>query len=239
MDVLNDLVAYRAKHALQYTKRIQELTEKEAQFAAKEAAAAAERERIMRFNNAFIDEIVNVSLIISYSDSLEDILRVLEDLHTHIVSHIAQWNEEKDAQMMKKIVDAVLQVFECINQNKTTKVNFHKHNDVLSSKKIHTVMNAIFSIVGIQHESDSIDIHYDMDCSKDEELAQRLQRELQQRPTYPVHADQTINANIPSLYVPEIHNGAAAAPGGHEAPAAAPIVRRPRGRPRRHTNVPN
>ena len=197
MDALDD---YRTKHALEYRKRIQEVYEKELEAETIRAAQVAERAAIEKTKNLFIDEIINMSLMISYSESLESIVEIIEQLINHVNAQIHIWNATKDIEMMKRVVDAVLQVFECINQNTITKVNLHNSEDVYRSKKIQQLMNNLFSTVGIQHESDSIEVAYDMDCSKDEEFAQQLYLEEQQR----LHAPQNI---LPDSHIlPNIGN---------------------------------
>ena len=50
-------------------------------------------------------------------------------LINHVNAQIHIWNATKDIEMMKRVVDAVLQVFECINQNTITKVNLYNNKN--------------------------------------------------------------------------------------------------------------
>ena len=178
---MDNLAEYRARHSQQYNQRVKEEHEKELQIAAKLAAIHAERERINHFNNTFIKTVENLSTILLICDLPEVMSTHLNELNTNLESHITNWNDNKDPEMMKHLCDVVLKVFESVNQNNITKINFNNRNDIEISKQIRQTMNAILSKVGIQHEDDNLEVEYEMDCTADEEFARQLYLEDQAR----------------------------------------------------------
>lgn len=178
---MDNLADYRARHAMQYNQRVQEEREKETQIAAKLAAEHAERERINHFNNTFIKEVENLSVILLICDLPAVMSSHLNELNGNLELYISNWNDNKDAEMMKRLGDVVLKVFESVNQNNITKINFNNRDDIEVSKQIRLTMNSILSKVGIQHEDDNLEVEYEMDCTADEEFARQLYLEEQAR----------------------------------------------------------
>jgi len=242
---MDTLTEYRAKHALEYQKRVQEEKIKEIQNAIELAEKHAEEERIKAFNDAFVADIESCSVKLLVCNSSINMLEILAELNNNIELNIHKWSDNNNIvdnnQMMKKIVDAVLKVFESVNNNSITKINFNNRHDINTSKNIQQTMKSILSKVGIQHEDDNLEVNYEMDCSQDEELAQRLYLEEQQRvnelmphqllpiPPPPLNRRQrrAASVDIPQVHVDPRIDG------------VPPTPRRGRGRPRRTTATAN
>jgi len=232
---MDNLAEYRARHAMQYNKRVKEERDKE-ELIASQLAAEQEKRKIMdHAHNLFIKTIDNISIILLVCESASIMQSQLEELNTSLDTHITKFSITKDSEMMKSISSVVLKVFESVNQNGFSKINFNNLQDVSNSKRICATMNNILSKVGIQHEDDTVEVKYDMDCNQDEEIARRLYLEEENR----------INA-MPNVI-------ATAQPSGRpvrrqRAPRPiptqvleneneiVPIVPRPRGRPRRRND---
>ena len=234
MDILTE---YRAKHALEYQKRLQEEKIKEAQNALELAEKLAEEERIKVFNAAFIADIESSAVKLLLCKSSLQMLEILVELYNNIDLNIHKWSDSNntDNQMMKKIVDAVLQVFESVNNNSITKINFNNRHDITTSKNIQQTMKSILSKVGIQHEDDNLEVNYEMDCSQDEEFAQRLYLEEQQRinnlmPHHIAPQPTRRQRRAASVDIPQVHIDPT-------IDGVPPTPRRGRGRPRRNPIV--
>ena len=238
---MDTLTEYRARHALEYQKRLQEEKIKEAQNALELAEKLAEEERIKAFNAAFIDDIVSCSVKLLLCNSSINMLEILAELNNNIDLNIHKWSDSNNTdinnQMMKKIVDAVLKVFESVNNNSITKINFNNRHDINTSKNIQQTMKSILNKVGIQHEDDNLEVNYEMDCSQDEEFAQRLYLEEQQRVNrlLPQQIAPHPNRRQPraaSVDIPQVHVDP-------RIDGVPPTPRRGRGRPRRTTATTN
>jgi hypothetical protein len=139
----------------------------------------------------------------------------------------------KEAAVME--FSRLLKVFESVNNNNITKINFNNRDDIEISKQIRKTMNAILSKVGIQHEDDNLEVEYEMDCTADEEFARQLY--LQEQATVndlPVNINDVPNrrqrraaaAATPRVRVPRVVIDPHA--------DGVPPTPRPRGRPRRN-----
>jgi hypothetical protein len=229
---MDSLADYRARHAIHYNLRMKEEQEKAAQIAAKLAEEQAERDRITQFNNSFIKKIDDLSIIILICDLPSVMVAYLTELNNDLETHITKWNDEKDVDMMKKLGDVIMKVFESVNQNNITKINFNNREDVNASKLISQTMNSILSKVGIQHEDDNLEVEYEMDCTADEEFARQLY----------------LNEQAAVNHIPPNFMNNAAQPTRRQRRARQPqagpdpnvdgvqpvVVPRPRGRPRRN-----
>jgi hypothetical protein len=216
---------------MEYKKRLEEETIKAEKLAAELAEKLAEEERVRAFNAAFIENIESCAtkLLVSYHSM--HMLEILLDLDSNIDTHIDKFkNINIEAQsMMKLVVDAVLKVFESVNNNTSAKINFNDREEINISKQIQQTMKAILSKVGIQHEDENLEVNYEMDCTQDEEFAQQLYLEEQQRLNNLPPQQQLPNRRqrrVASVNVPRVHVD--------PREDGIPPTPRGRGRPRRN-----
>ena len=256
---MDSLVDYRNRHAMAYNKRIQEEREKEALIAAANSAEEEKRNIMKNTHDLFIKNITDISIILLVCESASVMQFQLEQLNVSLTNHISTFNITKESEMMKSICTAVLKVFDSVNQNGFSKINFNNLEDVSNSKRICETMNTILSKVGIQHESDSVEVKYEMDCNQDEEIARRLYLEeeniinvlpnnVQQRfveqniPNRPVRRPRQPRLPRQPVVIPVV-NAQTPAPAQAVQPVQPIIentnavqVPRPRGRPRRRND---
>ena len=115
--------------------------------------------------------------IIDRTNKLE---KLVEDIKTH--TNMSQI--KKTVQEMLKIIDDKLDkqklsqiglgLVEAINTNQFTMTNFNNQNHILMSRDVHEIVKSILNLCGID---DTIEVQYDMDCSRDEEIARQLEQE--------------------------------------------------------------
>ena len=89
-----------------------------------------------------------------------------------------------------------MQLFQNVNENDLTKINFHDALSVTTSKHIHSVMKEILRLCGILTDTEELEMTYDMDCSKDEELARQLAEEDASIGAYEPNHDIPIGPSI-------------------------------------------
>lgn len=260
---MDSLADYRARHALQYNQRVKEENDKEMLKAAQLAAEETKRIKMNDEYKILITNITDISIIVLVCESLVIMQMQLEEIKSSLTTYIDTYNITKDSEFMKGISDVVLKVFESVNHNTFTKINFNNIDDINASKNIRETMNILLSKVGIQHETDSLAVEYEMDCNEDEEIARRLYLEeenrvntmpnvveerpipqLYERPARRPRAPRPpraprqniqaiVEANVQEATpVPEVQPLQPLEPNNENAP----IVPRPRGRPRRRNN---
>ena len=235
---MESLADYRAKHALEYQKRIQEEKAQEQRIAEELAEKLAEETRIREFNAAFITNIESCAIKLLVCHNSTQMLEILLDLDNNIDVHIHKFTSVNtdDQSMMKKIVDAVLKVFESVNNNTDTKINFNDREQINTSKAIQQTMKALLGKVGIQHTDDNLEVNYEMDCTQDEEFAQQLYLEEQQRVNARFPHIPPAPAPVPTPNRRQRRAAAIVIPRVHVDPSTdgIPPTPRGRGRPRRN-----
>jgi hypothetical protein len=251
---MESLADYRAKHAVEYQKRLEEENAKAQRIEAELAEKLAEEQRVLAFNNAFIANIESCATKLLVCHHTMHMLEILLDLDSNIDTHIDKFKNVNNVNnvnnmnpnnqnMMKQIVDAVLKVFESVNNNTSAKINFNDREEINTSKCIQQTMKAILGKVGIQHEDENLEVNYEMDCTQDEEFAQQLYLEEQQRVNNHVPPPLLHNIpnipNIPNAPLPNRRQRRAASvniPRVHVDPRedGIPPTPRGRGRPRRN-----
>lgn len=77
-----------------------------------------------------------------------------------------------------KELDFGLKLVESINTNKAIVVQLDNPGQITMSRKIQEDVKTILGLCGLD---DTIEVEYDMDCSRDEEIAQRLALEVPER----------------------------------------------------------
>ena len=234
---MESLAEYRARHALEYQKRVQEENAKAQIIAAELAEKLAEETRIREFNAAFITNIESCATKLLVCHDSAHMLEILLELDSNIEMHIHKFTSvnnvtSDDQSIMKKIVDAVLKVFESVNNNTDTKINFNDREQINTSKAIQQTMKAILGKAGIQHEDENLEINYEMDCTQDEEFAQRLYLEEQQRvnalvPPPNRRQRRAASVNIPRVHVDPHADGIPPTPRGRGRPRRNPIQAQP------------
>jgi len=247
---MDNLAEYRARHAMQYNQRVKEERDKETLIAAQLAAEQEKRIKMDHEYNLLIKTIDNISIILLVCESSSIMTMQLEELNSSLNTYIDKYNISKDSEPMKGISDVVLKVFESLNQNSFTKINFNNVDDINASKHIRETMNIILSKVGIQHESDNLVVEYEMDCNEDEEIARRLyleeERQINRVPNIVEQPRQQARERRPRAprrpRVAHVETNAQEAIENTEVQPLQRInenvhvVHRPRGRPRRRNN---
>ena len=132
-------------------------------------------ERIQKFEklDKCIDEIKTHVTMNQIKKTVDEMLEIIES------------NNELDKQKLSQIG---MNLVEAINTNKFTVTDFSNQIHVLMSRDVHAIVKSILSLCGID---DTIEVQYEMDCSKDEEIARQLSFEppvLRRRRTRPESA---------------------------------------------------
>jgi hypothetical protein len=110
---------------------------------------------------------------------LEKLDKCIDEIKTHVTMNqikktvdemleIIESNKELDKQKLSSIG---LSLVEAINTNKFTVTDFSNQIHVLMSRDVHAIVKNILSLCGID---DTIEVQYDMDCTRDEEIARQL-----------------------------------------------------------------
>ena len=118
-------------------------------------------------------------LILERSQKFEKLKKLVEDIKTHTtmnqikttVNEMLETIESDEALDKQKLSQIGLDLVETINTNKFTMTDFNNHIHVLMSRDVHAIVKSILSLCGID---DSIEVQYEMDCSRDEEIARQL-----------------------------------------------------------------
>ena len=127
-------------------------------------------------------------------------------------------------------------VLDNINNNNHAKINYNDTNDIDASNNIKKYMEHILQTVGILSENTEIiesdietglEVAYEMDCSNDEEIAQRLAHE-QERINHENPLNRRQRRDI-SIRIPRVPRTPRTSTTDNVPPAP-----RPRGRPRRN-----
>jgi hypothetical protein len=71
-----------------------------------------------------------------------------------------------------KLTEFGLAVLEAINTNPSVTTNFHKPKQVQTSTQVQESVKQVLTYCGIE----GLEINYEMDCSRDEEIARNLAR---------------------------------------------------------------
>lgn len=129
--------------------------------------------------------------IIDRTNKLE---KLVEDVKTHtnmsqIKKTVNEMLETIDDKLDKQKLSQIgLGLVEAINANRFTVTDFNNQLHVLTSRDVHAIVKSILSLCGID---DTIEVQYEMDCSRDEEMARRMAVEppvLRRRQTRPASA---------------------------------------------------
>ncbi len=125
---------------------------------------------------------------------LEKLEKFVEDIKTHttmnqIKKTVNEMLETIDDKLDKQKLSQIgLSLVEAINTNKFTVTDFNNQTHVLMSRDVHEIVKSILSLCGID---DTIEVQYEMDCSRDEEIARQLSAEppiVRKRRARPVSA---------------------------------------------------
>ena len=111
---------------------------------------------------------------------LEKLDKYIEDIKTHAtmnqikktVNEILEIIEKDDGSIDKQKLSSIgLSLVEAINTTRFAMTDFSNQMHVLVSLDVHAIVKSILSLCGID---DTIEVQYDMDCSRDEEIARRM-----------------------------------------------------------------
>jgi hypothetical protein len=202
----SDLSVYRSIHHARYLERVRQKSEKEER--EKQKQLLSEREAVAKLEHA--------SLVFVQANVLIDAIRrhtTISEIHesVHTISGLITENQEL---LEKQTLSQVgLELLDALNTNVHTKTNFNNASQVSMSRDVQQTVKHVLTICGVIVNDDDIEVNYDMDCSRDEEVARQLAQDLANAPFNPLLQP------IPPL--PEVP---------HHQP---PQPRRPRGRPRR------
>ena len=147
---------YRSAHRTKYLERIQELEETE------KFLRARHLERIKKIENLekLVEDIKTHTTMNQIKKTVNEMLETIES--------------EEEALDKQKLSQIGLGLVEAINTNQFTMTNFNNQNHILMSRDVHEIVKSILNLCGID---DTIEVQYDMDCSRDEEIARQLEQE--------------------------------------------------------------
>ena len=114
-------------------------------------------------------------------EKIERLKTLVESIETHTNMRQIQGTVQEISDTLPDVVldkDELtrigLRLVEVISANQFTKTDFNHHVQVQMSQDVHGAVKNILNLCGID---DTIEVQYDMDCSRDEEIAQELARE--------------------------------------------------------------
>jgi hypothetical protein len=87
----------------------------------------------------------------------------------------------------------VMQILENVNTNTAAMVNFHDENDIILSRNIQKLMKEILRVCEIDED---LAIQYDMDCSRDEDIARQLSSETDFNNQYDHDQSESLHSNL-------------------------------------------
>ena len=85
---------------------------------------------------------------------------------------LGEIREGLDILEKSKLTEFGLAVLEAINTNPSVTTNFHKPKQVQTSTQVQESVKQVLTYCGIE----GLEINYEMDCSRDEEIARNLAR---------------------------------------------------------------
>ena len=138
---------YRSAHHSKYLERIQEIEDRE----------KLHTDKIQKLGK-FIEDIKTHTTMNQIKKTVSEMLEIIQ-------------SEELDKQKLSQIGMGLV---EAINTNKFTVTDFNNQLHILTSRDVHEIVKSILSLCGID---DTIEVQYDMDCSRDEEIARQLTHE--------------------------------------------------------------
>jgi DNA polymerase III delta prime subunit len=161
---------YRAKQHAQYLER--ERLRIEAEQIEKDLLESAEneaREKLERATKILIDcqeQITGIrqhTSMVTIRKSVDTILETITENKDIL---------EKDAlgEIAMSVVDAINN-----NNNTITNLNIQQHMDI--SRQVQTTIKKLLLLCEVIQDTEELDVDYDMDCSRDEEIALQLSRQ--------------------------------------------------------------
>lgn len=215
------LLEYRKRHALMYQKRLeeQERAAKEAQ-EQRELEARLARERQEKIEKCADDQCASIhEAVASIEDGSDPSMVSLKmtELLSSLEGAKELWGSDDGA--VSRIKEAVMLLFDSAGQ---VRIQFNDAAQVEASKSIRAHMRDLLVCCGVLGEADEeLDLEFDMDCSRDEEIARQLAAQMEQE-AYGFGADPFMN------------------PVAFDPPPAQPVLdlRQPRRRQRRAAQSP-
>lgn len=96
------------------------------------------------------------------------------DNHKEMIKILEKVNESLDGIPLEKLNSKGYDLLEIVNGNKNISINIANERERGNSEKIKELMKVILCKCGI--EAGDMDMEFDMDCSRDEEIARQLAR---------------------------------------------------------------
>lgn len=172
---MDELIAYRQRHAAQYMERIK-ITQEQEEFRKKQEEEELERQRLENEHKQFIFkkfidfiEANKQTLLTAISlgpviDTLTSAIDVLKETK----QVIGNMNEDD-------IKIKTMELFIAMNDNQNTTVTLGSHEQVDNSQLVRNLMNQLLKSSGVLNDDEEdLQLEIEMDCSKDEELAVQL-----------------------------------------------------------------
>ena len=162
-DALHD---YRALHHTRYLERERQRAEANAELQAAEREAAAKRDQAWSAVHTKISEIRQLTTNYQIRESVDSLLGIL--------------TETVDQQVLEKktLTELGMDLLDAINTNENIKTDFSNPAQVQLSRAIKESVKKALSLCNVIMENEDLDVNYEMDCSRDAELAQELARAL-------------------------------------------------------------
>jgi hypothetical protein len=162
-DALQD---YRALHHARYLERERQRAEADAKLQAAERETAAKRDQAWSAVHSKISEIRQHTTNYEIRESVDSLLGVL--------------TETVDQQVLeqKTLTELGMDLLDAINTNENIKTDFSNPTQVQMSRAIKESVKKALNLCNVIMENEDLDVNYEMDCSRDAELAQELARAL-------------------------------------------------------------
>ena len=199
---------YRALHHARYLERERQRMQTDAELQAAERKAAEKRDQAWEAVHVKISELRQHTTIYQIKGSVDTLLETLTDVANQQVLE------------QKMLSELGMDLLNAINTNEHIKTDFSNPAQVQLSRTIKESVKKALSMCNVIMENEELDVNYEMDCSRDGELAQELARALMLETGS------------------DLDNNALPTPAAPVPAPAAPAAPRRRGRPRR-TPPPN
>lgn len=176
---MDPLAEYRAVQHARYLERERQREAAEAAATAVvEAEALALREAAERANNAWLDihtriaEIKQYTVIFQVNEAVKNLHDVLQRF---VEDGVLERRSDTLAQLGMELLDA-------INNNAHIKTDFSNQIQVRLSHTVRENVQKILAMCNVITQEEDLDVNYEMDTSRDEELARQLADELPPAP---------------------------------------------------------
>jgi hypothetical protein len=173
---MEGLEEYRRTQFLKYQLRCQDAeSQREKTLRAEEeenTRLLQEAERVRQCYDTVVVCVEQAIMQVKVATTLQTVVNVVQAMHQTLQGLCETWSKVPDNDLLKA---AVMQLFQCINDNRNIQVRITETEQLSASTYIQETMRDVLMSTGILEKGDDVlCLEYDMDCSNDEELARTL-----------------------------------------------------------------